>query len=126
EEIRSAITVRNGLLDDGSHFKYKQLFNFHYKDGVEMLTVGGIIYNEKESDLVDKCEFGTLAFIRSDKEPCTIEVPPLTLKEIRHMNEQLPCLHPICIEVSGLSLEAVEKYVEVYKYYPAFVDAEIG
>lgn len=125
-EIRSAIATRNFTRAGGTHFKYKQIFNFHYADGAKMLTVGGILYDERESELEEQCEFANLPFIKTEEEPCTIEVPVLTIKEIQHLNKQLPCLHPICIDVPAIPFEDVRQYVKIYKYYPAFVDAEIS
>lgn len=125
-EIDATIKDRNGVLQPGSKIKYKQLFNFHYADGDRMLTVGGLLYDEGQSGKVAKCEFENLDFVKTGNEAYKIEVPCLTLKEIRHIDKQLPCKDLSQLHVLTIELGDLECYAKIYRYFPTFVDAEIG
>lgn len=125
-EINSTLRDRNGVLQSGSKIKYKQLFNFHYADGAKMLTVGGLLYDEGQSGKLASCEFENLDFVRTEDEAYKIEVPSLTLKEIRHLDKQLPCENLDLIISPSIPLLDIEKYAKIYRYFPIFVDAEIG
>jgi len=125
-EIDATINARNGGKPPGARFLYKQLFNFHYADGAKMLTVGGIIYDEGQSGLEAKCGFEQLDFVRTGEESCTIEVPSLTLKEIRYLDRQLPCADLAQIDAPSIPAKDISRYAQIYRYFPAFVEAEIG
>jgi len=53
-----------------------------------MLTAGGIIYDEGQSNLYNQCSFEYLDFIRANDAPYLIEVPNLTYKEIRYLDSK--------------------------------------
>jgi hypothetical protein len=125
-EIDVTINARNGGRAHGTRFLYKQIFNFHYSDGAKMLTVGGIIYDEGQSGFVEKCAFDNLDFVRTGEEPCAIEVPSLTIKEIRHLDKQLPCEDTHNLEAHSIPPRDIDRYAQIYRYFPAFVDAEVG
>ena len=125
-EIDTTIKERNGGLERGSRFLYKQLFNFHYADGAKMLTLGGILYNEREAKLEAKCGFENFDFVKTGKEPYLIDVPNLTLKEMRHLDRQLPCTDTKQLSASSISENDIVRYAKIYRYFPAFVEAEIG
>jgi hypothetical protein len=125
-EINSIINTRNGLRQPGSKFLYRQLFNFHYADGAKMLTVGGIIYDEGQSHLLAKCGFDQLEFVKTCEEPYTIEVPNLTIREIHHLDKQLPSENLSGIDSRSIPERDIRTYAKVYRYFPAFVEAEIG
>ena len=125
-EIDATINDRNGVEHRGTKFLYKQIFNFHYSDSAKMLTVGGILYDEGQSELVAKCGFDNLDFVKTGEEAYNIEVPSLTLKEIRHLDKQLPCLDPSNLDAPSISAQDLRRYSQIYRYFPSFVDAEIG
>ena len=70
-EIMQIFDGRNGVRSKGNMICFKQLFNFHYSDGAKMLTIGGLIYDEGQSALVDQCSFGDLSFIRKGSKNTT-------------------------------------------------------
>lgn len=125
-EIHATINDRNGGRQREAEFLYKQIFNFHYCDSAKMLTVGGVIYERGQSELVAKCGFENLEFVKTGEEPYTIEVPSLTLKEIRHLDRQLPCDDPGGLQAPSIPAEDISRYAHIYRYFPAFVEAEIG
>ena len=125
-EINEKINLRNGARSIGTKFIYSQLFNFHYADGAKMLTVGGIIYDEGQVNLVAKCGFASFDFIKTGEDSYHIEVPSLTLKEIRHLDRKLPCSEVTDIDVPSIPEIDIRRYAKIYRYFPSFVDAEIG
>jgi len=125
-EIDATISDRNGVRQPGTKFVYKQLFNFHYADGAKMLTVGVLLYDEGQTDLVAKCGFEHLDFVKTGEEAYNIEVPSLTLKEIRHIDKQLPCEDLSQLDAPSIPPRDLERYAQIYRYFPTFVDAEIG
>lgn len=124
-KIKETLQERNGLLPTRSQILYKQIFNFHYQDSSRMLTVGGVLYDEGQDGIVAQCNFDSLPFVRTDENPYSIEVPPLTLKEIRHLNAQLPIDDPADLEASRIPEEHLDQYSRVYRHFPSFVEAEL-
>jgi len=124
-EVAQTLTQRNGGLEIGSQIKYKQLFNFHYADDAKMLTVGGLLYEENQADIVDKCAFKNLSFVSSNDIPYKIEIPNLTYRELRRLDEHLPVEDVKNLQVAPIPKEDVEKYARVYRYFPTFAEAEM-
>lgn len=126
-EIASTLTARNGTLPEAQQINYLQLFNFRYKDGVPMLTIGGIFFAEQDRDILEGCHFETLDFVRYDKESSefyNIRVPNLTFKELHHLDKQLPLtgrrqLHGKCIPEEDL-----KSYAGIYRHFTRFAETE--
>jgi uncharacterized membrane protein len=101
---------------------YKQVFNFRYADGCRMLTVGWLIFEQHFSEIADQCKFDNNFHVEKSNEAYEIKVPNLTIKEIQHLDGQMPAsncddLNRICIP-----LKDVKSYAELYKYFPSFVE----
>jgi hypothetical protein len=90
-----------------------------------MLTTGGLIYDEGQSALVDQCSFGDLSFIRDEDDEYRIEVPCLTYKEIRALDEQLPTSGGHVLSLPSVKQSDIEKYEKIYRYFPAFAEANL-
>lgn len=89
-QITETLSIRNGMREPGTRIKFQQLFHFHYQDGAKMLTVGGILYEEGQSHILAACGLPNFPFVKTAEQPYSIEVPNLTLREIRHLDSQLP------------------------------------
>lgn len=124
-EILSAIAAVNGGREAGGKFLYEQLFNFHYSDNAKILTTGGVIYDEGQSHLLKQCSFDDLGFIAKGEEPYVIEVPNLTYKEIRSLNEQLPKKDGETVILPSVKPSDINKYEKVYRFFPTFTEANI-
>lgn len=124
-EIQEKLDSRNGGRSAGSRMLYRQLFNFRYADGPKMLTVGGLLFEEGQSNIVGKCAFETLPFVKTGEEPYLIEVPNLTFRELRYLDAQLPISDPRQLDAPSIPEKDLERYARVYRYFPAFVDAEL-
>jgi hypothetical protein len=124
--ILAVIRDKNGTVQSqDDKLMYKQLFNFHYSDRAKMLTVGGILFQKgDEANIVD-CKWDKMQHCRSDKNECLIEVPNLTYRELRLLDSQLPTSEIEKIDSKGIPRKDVERYSRIYRYFPAFVEAEL-
>ncbi len=116
---------RNGDLEIRGKIGYKQLFNFHYRDGTRMLTVGGLIHSEDQVGIVEKCAFDRLPFVTPNKTPYRIDVPNLTYREVRSLDRCLPVSHAKDSKIPNIPQEIRDQYAKVYRYFPRFVEAEM-
>lgn len=131
-EIDEVLSKRNGGLEDKNKLVYKQLFNFYYKDSSPMLSIGGILYAEKDSTQIEKCHFEGLGFTKCKKdkyEPYKISVPNLTFREMRSIDKFMPSTNISKVRKEGklnfLEPEKIKNYGDIYRYVPNFVEAEI-
>lgn len=125
-QILASLNDKNGGRRPGNKIQYQQLFNFNYADGMKMLTVGGIIYDEGQLPMLRKSMFEErLKFVRTSDESYLIEVPSLTYKELRHLNSQLPIDDVSKLDAPDVPLDDLKRYAEVYRYFPMFAEAEI-
>lgn len=131
-KIQSTLNDRNGGLKNENKLTYKQLFYFNYADGMKMLTIGGLIYNENDREKYDSVNFEEYDFIRREDEAFEIDIPALTMKEIRFLNSQLPN----GIDNEGKYKVRVHKdlnpnlpptdilnYSKVYNFFPLYTEA---
>jgi hypothetical protein len=136
DEIINASDERNGGLPQHEKLHYKQLFNFLYNDGTLMLTIGGILYNEKQSDKIDQMNLSAFNFIKDGGEPFYIKVPSLTFKEIRVLDSFLPRSSDNQMKKSSkdsdkkieklhLSKDDIKEYSKIYRYFPNFAESNV-
>lgn len=123
-EIDETLTNRNGGLLGAEKLRYKQIFNFHYNDGVNMLTVGGIFFNQETEHKVDNCAFERLPFTRLKEEAFKIEIPYLTYRELRNLDNHLP-IKTHLPKLDGVPDGDIRIYSEVYRFFPNFAEAEL-
>jgi Putative O-methyltransferase len=125
-EVDKALSERNSPLTPDQQFCYKQLFNFHYRDSSSalMLTTGGLLYEQKDDYIVKECGFDSLPFVKKAAEPYSIEVPILTLREVRYFDKLLPTLESGGLKGFAIEPEELRRYAEIYRYYPSYVEAE--
>jgi hypothetical protein len=123
--IEETILIRNGGSSERERVLYKPIFYFNYSDGVKMLTVGGLIYREGESQKVADCAFEALDFYPNNDKPFYINVPKLTYKEIRHLDSLMPKSDCNGATLYGIPLSDANSYAHVYRYFPVFTEAEL-
>lgn len=134
DQITEALNTRNGVIQDPKkEIFFQQIFNIYYNDGTPMLTIGGIIFQESQREIVETAKFNDLKFYTDIGESFRIEVPSLTFKEIYTLNELLPDhvnigtgkIDPSMQKKSKLpelSDDDVKKYAKVYRYFPTFAE----
>jgi hypothetical protein len=124
-KISDVLNNRNGVKHPENEIFYNQLVNFHYRDGAKMLSIGGVLYERGQSNIVGMCDFGRLSFMRNGEEPYVIRAPRLTLMEVRHLNKQLPIDNSANLTAQSIPQDDLISYAKIYKYFPTFVEAEL-
>lgn len=85
------------------------MFNFNYRDGARMLTMGGLLYDRGQAGIVNGA-FDGLSFIRPDEEPYLIEIPYLTYREMRYLDTHLPDSSYADLDSQGIPESDSTKY----------------
>lgn len=123
--ILDTLRDRNGASLPKNRLSFIQALNFRYQDNARMATVGGLIVRDSDVPSVDQSGLAKLDFFRADGESYFIDVPLLTYREIRHLDQSLPGKRAKGSAQGMLSQEEVEKYERIYRYYPVFTEAEL-
>lgn len=123
-KIQEILAARNGPRAPGAKLCFRQLFNFEYADEAKMLTFGGIFFEDGQRAVLASCSFDLLPFIKDGVDSYRIEVPKLTYKEIHYLQCQLPG-NGRPIERHGVPSEEVDRFREVYRYFPVFTPTEV-
>jgi hypothetical protein len=118
DEIQRTLVDRNGPLPKSERVSYRQLFNFHYADGKQMLTVGGLLVNPSDDSNLGE-SFNGLEFVRPGKPRFLIDTPILTIRELRFLDSLLPVSsgrsHP-----AWIPREERDKYSRLYRHFPSY------
>jgi len=126
-EIDQVLRDRNGLSSAEHEVRYQPLLNFHYSDRANMLTVGGVFYEERDKATLKQCEFESLDFVRPDDTPYEIELPILTPRERQYLDKALPKgAVKEATETIGLTEGEIQRYARLYRHYPLFVEVELS
>lgn len=124
--INDSISRKNLSLPADEKLVYQQLVYFKYRDGAEMITIGGILLNSSDKEKYDNCNLESqLSFLVTDvKAPIySLEVPHLTYKEINHLMMRLPSEDISELGLEWLSTKDLERIKKLYRYYPFFTEA---
>ena len=121
--INSCTSIRGDI-------EFLQLFNFQYRDGMNMLTLGGIIGNEQTHKILEDAGIYKLKFITDAEEPIEISVPPLTVREKNWLEKNLSKLEQHLLNNTDLPLdmpfeikaELVKNFVKYYRHYPFYYE----
>ncbi len=124
-EIREALSVANGVRETPERVSYEQLFNFQYQDGARMATFGGVFFRQQARHELEACSFDRLMFIRHGAEVLRIHAPNLTLREVAHLEQQLPLLGSSGLDIGPIPERDAESYVALYRYLPTFLPVEM-
>jgi len=124
-EIEETLIKKNKL--QINRYKFKQIMNFRYSDGVQMQTFSFLIYQESDEEKYNMCKFDDLLTFRDNDEPYEIKSPHLTIDEIRKLNKILPLDTDQDISSVGIEntsfINAAKEYAEVYQYFPNFSES---
>jgi hypothetical protein len=125
-QIAETFRVKNLGEEPASRWQFRQLFNFRYADKAQMMTVGWVVYQEREAELVEECRLDASPFFRSSEAALEIKIPNLTFREMRALDRYLPA----GTDNDGfveIPVPADEKrlYNEVYRFFPTFTEADL-
>lgn len=109
--IRSEVTGRAGGLDT-----WHQILNIQYADSTKMQIVAGVVGGPAVDYAIKACAFDGLATHRGGKDALRIEVPYLTPKEQRILNEKLPRKAGARLNLPGVPKDAVKAYADAYRW----------
>ena len=133
EYIMSELTNRNGGLSEENKLNFKQLFHFKYSDGAKMLTIGGMIVDANHQEIFNSVDFKEHSFVKEDEESFNINIPSLTLKEIRFLNSLLPngvnedgeILDKALCALANPNIPSsdIKKYSKIYSFFPLYTEA---
>jgi len=100
------------------------MFNFAYKDGHSMLTMGGMIAARDDKRRLNGSTLKDVPYFKSDflVPPYQIKVPRLTRKERLYMDLAMPSSKEWKPADFELDDEYVQAYREIYKFLPAFAE----
>jgi hypothetical protein len=124
DEIKVNLRNRNGLLPLEKKVEFKPLVNIVYSDNARMLTTGGILFQASDVDVVNKCRFEDLDFVK--QELYEIKVPVITPRERHYLNQHLPIGPRDELKKLGLTDDEVEAYARSYRYSPSFAEIELS
>ena len=124
-EIREALSVANGVRGKHERMDYRQLFNFQYQDGARMTTFGGVFFADHKKHDLEVCSFDRLMFVRHGVEAFRIDPPSLTLREMAHLERQLPRLGSSDLDLGPIPEKDAKSYCVLYRYLPTFLPVEV-
>lgn len=124
--IERHLNARNGGRRSGSHFLWKQILSFEYADGAKMTTIGGVLIEQGHEALFDACNFSGLEFNQPEPEGSyRIDIPALTYRELRYLDQRLPRQDFDGVETNGIPARDLKEYIRLYRYFPNFAEAEL-
>jgi hypothetical protein len=116
ERIRLSLSKREGDL------RFFQIFNYVYRDGAPMLTVGGIVCDQQDYTALQQSGVLEHRFVRNTDDALEISVPPLTFREKQWLDSRLDKKLKADKLVFELEEEFLRNYKIFYKEYPTFVE----
>lgn len=131
-QIKKSLLERTG--GDKSILEYRQLFHYLYKDGAQMLTVGGILLDKKQNKAFKKLKTDNIKHLSSTAEPSKIKCPNLTYKEVHFLNNILPCELEFTnngyiknkeFKKLPLNHHDMKDFADIYRYYPNFSETNL-
>ena len=124
-EIRDALSTANGVREMATRLCYEQLFHFRYNDGARMATFGGVFFEQEKRNEFDACGFDRLSFVRRSGEAFRISAPKLTLREMAHLERQLPLASGANPHYGPMPEKDANQYLQLYRYLPMFFPVDL-
>lgn len=121
--ISDTLRDRNQEIPANEHVRYMEFADFEYSDGMRMMTVGGVLIRPDQEAILIESGLTDLEWYRPSVIPYRIKTPPLTIREMRFLDAQLPC-DLTTLNTSGIPTRDATAYASVYRFYPRYVDAD--
>lgn len=112
---------RNGV-SGRTDVSFEPLFNFEYRDGHRMLTVGGMLTTASERRALAGCNFEDADYLRRslDSRPYEIRVPRVTRREKMYLDRHMPVSDGWYPEEFELSRDEIDDFRRIFRYYPSY------
>lgn len=124
-KINHVIEQRNAILDHSEKLVFSQLLFLTYKDGAPMMSYGGMLIKQKDKKKLRDTQVFTLPYVKVSNVRLDIQSPVLTNSEIDFINSHLPKSKKRFLNMKKMDFipeEDREKYYNVYRYYPSYVE----
>ena len=124
--IADTLNRRNSGKEPSEQLHYYQLIYFLYKDGAEMLTIGGILTTREEWEEISRTGyFNNLPFLVSNPNASafSLELPHLTYKEASHLLTLLPTEDLSTIDLPWFTTNDIQQISILYRYIPLYLEA---
>jgi hypothetical protein len=121
-EIGEGLDIRNRK--EADPIRFKRICNFDYADGAEMTTIIGIFHSETDESRVSECHFEELSFINELGATISIDVPLLTVREVRKLEAQLPLTAGATLALGSMPEREAERFARLYRYLPHYAVLE--
>ncbi|MCP5352047.1 MAG: hypothetical protein H6926_02500 [Chromatiales bacterium] len=117
---------RHQVRNSGTGLEYMPLVHFAYRDGAQMVTVGGMVADTKDKTKIGTCTSLWQLPAVTTTTPFEISVPTLTPKEKAALDRLLPAstrLTEADVQASTgfpISQKHIDAYSSFYRLYPVF------
>ncbi len=123
-EVDTHLATRNARVTADNKLKFRPICELEYDDGTKMVTIVGLICRAADKELVAQCDFTRLDFLRARRRPIRIEVPKLTMREIRSLEQQLPRESGGILNRGSIPANEARAFERLYRYLPNFAVLE--
>lgn len=119
---KSLFDKNANYIEECDKYTAKQIMYFKYKDAAPMLTIGYILIKNSQMLKYKNCKFDNIEFYSGNDDPCKIDVPNFTYKELQKINSFLPncSIDEIFTEMPFIAKRDIEKYKKIYRYFPKY------
>ncbi|MCX6600756.1 MAG: hypothetical protein NT025_04245 [bacterium] len=118
--------IENALLAGVAprNIEFIPLFNFSYRDGHAMITVGGMIGGDAERRLIRKSQITKEPYYCNNfrTRRCEIVVPRVTRKERYYLDAAMPCAKNWKPKEFELRKKDIEAYRKIYRFFPSYAE----
>src|SRR5579871_821640 len=101
---------------------FLQLFNYIYRDGAPMLTVGGMLGTKDDQIRLRDAGILNLRFVRRQPKSLRISVPPLTIREKYWLDSRLDPNLAVAHLAFELERDLLKNYKNFYREYPTYIE----
>ncbi|WP_234170192.1 O-methyltransferase [Ruegeria pomeroyi] len=123
-QLESVLATRNVGVADEEQLSGQLVCQFNYADGHSMSTFVFVLFKNADAERFNSCDFSSLDFLAGIGDSVDIQMPVMTLKEIRQVESQLPSDDLTQIVTSGVPPGDVQKFSRIYRYLPNFAVLE--
>ena len=123
-KIEKSLATRNVGGEEGVNSTYESICQFNYADGHAMATFVFFLFDEQDRTKFHECRFEDLDFLSALGEIIKIQMPMMTLKEIREVESQLPTDNIATVITQGVPASDIRKFASIYRYLPNFAILE--
>ena len=124
DEVEDGLRQVNEAREGGQRMKFRQFVAFEYADNAKMTTIGGVFIDAGQDAVFASAGFGDLPFFRASENALRIEVPLLTPREMRHLDERLPLPDGEMVEPGPIPNRDAKHYAALYRHLPNFAAYE--